>query len=787
MRKHFHRRGFAGFEFPRNAGRIAAFVAALFGSLLPMSALHAATLYSFDATQGTAPQALISSRSGEVFGITSAGGTHGRGTVFRLSFEGKPEVLHDFSGDADGAAPTALIEGNDGILYGATTAYAQAAVDGSIIQTAGTLFAIRGRNFVTLTRAFSVPPLSGFLNPNNQGGPTALAPGPGGVLYGVTVNDGSGFGTLFRRDRDGTITILHTFSGAADGSQPNTLIEGKDGNVYGTTSVGGVGSGTVFRLAPNGTFTTLASLPALTAGSGSPTSLLMAENGSLYGGLVASLSSIGVSGAVFQVTPAGEASLLQRVGSSTTVGAQGPRVLLQSTDGNFYGTTFQDGAQGFGTLFRLTLSGALTTLYSFTGNTDGEAPNALAQLPGRGTMLLGTTSGQIDPISGVASFAKAGDYGSVFRWREPGGFETLFRFTYRHEFSPNSLVRGRGGVLYGTTAGDLPTSGGGSVFTVTPGGEVRTLHRFTGGDDGANPTSITEASDGNFYGRTSFGSNPDNSGGTLFRMTPEGGLTTLHSFAGNLGGQGSALVEGPDGNLYGSSPDATAPVFRLTLDGAYSVVGTLPLNGMFPPTVTGVLVGSDGALYGTTAGPVGPRSLNVPGTIFKMTLDGQLTTLAQVEGDPLLQFQGRDGRLYGTMSGATFQFGSGVAGSVFAITTQGQISTLFDFGDGSLGVWPNKLIETRDGDLLGTTLGLDSVFSSAADYGSAFRLTPDGTLTTLLQFHPTYAVNGVVVLAHPVALVEGPRGIVYGATLSGGPASTGSIFELKQEPEPATH
>ncbi|HMH27976.1 MAG TPA: choice-of-anchor tandem repeat GloVer-containing protein [Steroidobacteraceae bacterium] len=397
--------------------------------------------------------------------------------------------------------------------------------------------------------------------------------------------------------------------------------------------------------------TTLAQLPALAGGSATPSSLLWAADGNLYVGLLGSTSSVGVPGAVFRVTPAGVVTLLQRVGDSATAGAQGPRALVQSGDGSFYGTTFSDGVHGAGTLFRLTPAGTLTLLYAFTGKADGEAPNALTETLGRKPVLFGTTSGNVDPISGANSFATAGDFGTVFRWRGGAGFETLHRFSYQHDISPNFLVRTRSGLLYGTTAGDTSTA-----------------------DEHSVPNDAA------------------------------GNLTTLHSFD---------------------------------------------------------------SLYGTTLGLSGPGVPNISGTVFKLTLGGQITTLAQLDVEPMLQFQGRDGRFYGTTAGSVFQFSGQEAGTVFAMTAQGQISTLFDFGDGTSGVWPNRLIETQDGSIVATTLGIDSQFSGSADYGSVFRLTPDGAVNTLLHFDPVYPFDGGVLLSQPSALIEGFRGVVYGATLYG--------------------
>jgi hypothetical protein len=201
---------------------------------------------------------------------------------------------------------------------------------------------------------------------------------------------------------------------------------------------------------------------------------------------------------------------------------------------------------------------------------------------------------------------------------------------------------------------------------------------------------------------------------------------------------------------------------------------------MFATGLGSLLAGNDGLLYGTTLGLSGPWVPDIPGTVFKLTLAGQITTLAQLEVEPELQFQGRDGRFYGTTSGSLFQFSGQGAGTVFAMTSQGQVSTLFDFSDGTTGVWPNRLIETHDGKIIGTTLGIDSQFSSPADYGSVFQLTPYGAVNTLHRFDPAYPVNGPVLLSQPSSLVEGSRGVVYGTTLSGGAASAGSVFKVEE-------
>jgi uncharacterized repeat protein (TIGR03803 family) len=155
--------------------------------------------------------------------------------------------------------------------------------------------------------------------------------------------------------------------------------------------------------------------------------------------------------------------------SSPTDGAFPESELIQAADGDFYGTTYRSGALGLGgTVFKMTAAGAVTVLHAFTGG-----PSDGAQL-------------------------RAG------------------------------LVQGKDGNFYGTTQ-EGGAFGQGTVFTMTPAGAVTVLHSFAGGADGANPTAaLIEGSDGNFYG-TTFGGGPSDTG-TVFRMTPGGNLTVLHAF-----------------------------------------------------------------------------------------------------------------------------------------------------------------------------------------------------------------------------------------------------------------
>ncbi len=232
---------------------------------------------------------------------------------------------------------------------------------------------------------------------------------------------------------------------------------------------------------------------------------------------------------------------------------------MQGSDGNFYGTAVVGGANGAGTVFKITPGGTLITLYSF-GVSDGQSP-----------------------------------YGG--------------------------LVQGSDGNFYGTTEFGGANNGNGTVFKITPRGTLTSLYSFAG-SDGANPhAGLVQGSDGNFYGTTEFGGTGQcaNRCGTVFKITPSGTLTTLYDFAGSDGFKPQAgLVQGSDGNFYGTTTGGGAnngkgTVFKITPSGTlttlYSFAGS---DGAFPQA--GLVQGSDGNFYGTTAG----GGANFAGTVFRL-------------------------------------------------------------------------------------------------------------------------------------------------------------------------
>jgi uncharacterized repeat protein (TIGR03803 family) len=296
--------------------------------------------------------------------------------------------------------------------------------------------------------------------------------------------------------------------------------------------------------------------------------------------------------------------------------------LAQGGDGNLYGTTKLGGTNLTGSVFQMTPDGALTNLYSFTGGADGSYPVA-PLLPATDGNLYGTT-----PTGGAYG------YGNVFRITLAGAFTNLYSFTGGLDGNgpTGALAQGADGNFYGLTPYG-GAYGKGNAFRITPGGALITIYSFTGGRDGYTPAgALVQGSDGNLYGTTTLGG--VGSPGTAFKLTPNGALTTLHYF-GNLSIQDglypeAGLVQSIDGNLYGTtlldlSTAGYGTVFRVSPDGS-TFTNLVYFDGFDDGAhpAAPLVEDADGALYGTTTtnGPGGR------GTIFRLSFTGppQITT-----------------------------------------------------------------------------------------------------------------------------------------------------------------
>ncbi len=441
-----------------------------------------------------------------------------------------------------------------------------------------------------------------------------------------------------------TFKSLVTFN-QTDGSSPLYAppVQGLDGNLYGTTAYGGVNNeGAIFKITPAGRLTTIYSFCSQTNcadGSTPYAGLTLGTNGNFYG--TTSAGGANGNGDVFEITPTGKLTVLH---SFTGTDGQYPHGgLVLATDRNFYGTTGYGGtsATGAGTVFKISAAGTFTSLYSFTSGADGGQPYGTLVQASNGN-FYGTTYGG------------GGAYGTVFEITSAGKLTPLHSFSIGDGEYPNAgLVQGSNGTLYGTTSfGGATTSSIGTVFQITQAGKFTSLYSFCASgvcSDGSNPqAALVPATDGNLYGLTWTGGT--NNDGTVFEITPAGQLTTLHIFNSTDGLNPGALMQATNGTFYGTTAEGgggQGTVFSLST-GLAPFVQTLPNLGKVGARISILGMGLSGTTavsfngtpatftaYGakiTAAVPAGATS----GPITVTTPTGTLTTTAAFRVAPQL-------------------------------------------------------------------------------------------------------------------------------------------------------
>jgi uncharacterized repeat protein (TIGR03803 family) len=367
-------------------------------------------------------------------------------------------------------------------------------------------------------------------------------------------------------------TLLYSFGGNpvsyTDSLAPFAgLIEARDGNFYGTASTGGAyGAGTVFKVTT--------------------------------AGVQSIVHSFGANGAGDGLLPSGN--------------------LLQGPDGTLYGTTLSGGSSGSGTVFKITAQGAESVLVSFAGGSDSDAPESPLVLDSEGNLY------------GTASAGGGHNDGTVFKVTPQGAETVLWSFggTADGEAPAAGLTLGRDGNYYGTTFKG-GAHGGGTIFRITPTGTLTTLHAFGGtAGDGYWPfAGLILGSDGNFYGATV--NDLNDRGGTVYRMTPDGTVSILHTFTGLISSSDAAVPYGPlvedvNGNFYGTTLEGglygQGAVYEITAAGTESVLYSFAGVGVVAGRKDGagpdgnLTLGTDGYLYGLTSG----GGANDYGTVFRL-------------------------------------------------------------------------------------------------------------------------------------------------------------------------
>jgi len=346
-----------------------------------------------------------------------------------------------------------------------------------------------------------------------------------------------------------TFKALASFD-KTNGYQPThtALVQGPDGNLYGTTSSGGANDeGIVFRITPSGTLTPIYSFCSLSKcadGANPYTSLILASNGDLYG--TTYYGGASNNGTLFKITTSGTLTTLYSFCSlASCADGSGPEgQLAVDSAGNIYGTANYGGASNLGTVFKFSTAGKLTTLHSFTGGTDGVYPDG--GLVAAGGVFYGT-----------APYGGADNDGTVFEITTAGVETTLHSFIKSDGANPNGWMVATGGDFYGTT-GNGGANGDGTVFKMTSAGTVTTLYSFcklASCADGSGPTAgLMQATDGNLYGVTNNGG--ANGHGAVYELTLKGVFTTLYSFCSQTScedgaGPQGGLMQDTNGDLYG--------------------------------------------------------------------------------------------------------------------------------------------------------------------------------------------------------------------------------------------
>jgi uncharacterized repeat protein (TIGR03803 family) len=341
--------------------------------------------------------------------------------------------------------------------------------------------------------------------------------------------------------------------------------------------------------------------------------MFLGGDGNLYGTTVVGGGGECATGCgiVFKLTPKGDETILYRFQGGSD-GANPGGSLIKDKDGNFYGATAHGGGEGCGaglgcgTIFKLAPDGTETVLHAFTDGADGSAP--------AGLMLA--TSGDLYGITFLGGRHKQG---TVFKVSTATGeLTTLYAFCTKHHCRDGAgplggLVEDSTGNLYGTTRTGGAFETYGTIFKLSPNGKLKTLHSFDYTDGSYPATPLILDADGNLYGTNA--GRPNSTGG-IYKLAPDGTLSTLHDFQSTEGAELVGIVMTPNGDFYGAAAygggdcavSNCGTVFKLAKNGTFTVLHQFADDGdgFYPNPV---ILGPHGSLYGSSSGG---------GTVFKI-------------------------------------------------------------------------------------------------------------------------------------------------------------------------
>lgn len=338
-----------------------------------------------------------------------------------------------------------------------------------------------------------------------------------------------------------SFSVLYNF-GAANSSPLNgsgLIAQGRDGNLYSTTPNGGThGLGTVFKITPNGELTVIFNFDG-PHGQAPIGGLTLGRDGKFYG--TTWYGGADGSGTFFSITASGKLTVLYSfMEFSGDSGFQPYAAPIQARDGSFYGTAGFGGAQGAGTVYKITTSGQFTVLHAF-GGSDGSLPVA---------SLIQANDGA---LYGTTELGGSSNEGVVYKVTPSGVFTILSQLNGVTGGNPYaSLVQTQDGNLFGTASG-LGSLFWGTVYKLTLPDTLTDFYTFTGNTDGGAPyAGLVQATDGNLYGAAS---DENSSSGTLYSISETGNFSVLHSFDGGDGADPAVTqFQHTNGLLYGTTP-----------------------------------------------------------------------------------------------------------------------------------------------------------------------------------------------------------------------------------------
>lgn len=719
---------------------------------------------------------LVQHSDGNFYGVASANGAFGLGSVFKLTPGGVLTTLHSFGG-VDGSGPTAkLVEGADLALYGTAA--------GGGANGFGVAFKITAAGGFTKLVDFT-----GAAGAARGSVPHALMRHADGNFYGVCQAGGTGgSGTVFKMTAAGSVTTVVDFTGNTGirpGSEPLGPLAVSGTLLYGVTKLGGAaGLGVIYEVSTTGTWRSLGEFSGATGtrAGANPAGGLMLNP---YDGLLYGTTEFGGTngfGVAFKLTTAVTPvyTVLRHFADPT--GSQPAGTLVRGSDSQLYGSTANGGTTGWGTVFKITTSGTFTQLATFTGEAGATPGSAM-----RGGLVLASDNS----FYGITSSGGPGNLGAAFKITTAGAFTSVASLSLNAGWMPSGapVASGTGNLLFPVAEGGA--AGGGNLMSVATNGSI-SVAAALGGTLGSTPDGSLLTAGAGFYGVTARGG--ASARGTMFRYTPGTGTALVVAFSTSAGSLAEGpLVLGGDGLYYGIGREGGASsrgaIYKVTTAGIrtrlVSFTGTAGAAPGGKPRGPLVLAG-DGNFYGLTEEGGAANT----GVIFRLTAAGVYSVVSAfaVTGprSPQAGFVvGNDGLLYATTKAG----GSGDFGTVICFTPASGAWTVIGEFTGAVGVAPGELpagqlLVGSDGTLYGMTL-----LGGAADEGVIFRHSATLGLQTLAEFT---GIGGATPgsaggadsagLVHTGGLAFGSDSLLYGAAPSGGPDGGGVVFRLTLPP-----